>query len=257
MSLTISNVTGNLFYLATFASAIVGWIVFFSATCALTAQKFTYGLVWFEAVFLPVFIGAFFYLKAAGTFEHYKQTIQSFMVYNAVIITSVAQSAADSSAAISANTLSGGAMVSSLQALLAGCILILIPFMAWIVVLGSAPGSFVHSSVEKWGPSSGGAVPSKVPISNPVDVNSSIGLVPAAVPIEMSQQPPVSQAPLQYNHKAKALFDYAANPSDPQELSFKKDDLLDVANPEGNKWWYCKKADGSTGIAPSNYLQLL
>ncbi|CAG8466847.1 9109_t:CDS:2 [Dentiscutata erythropus] len=56
-----------------------------------------------------------------------------------------------------------------------------------------------------------------------------------------------------YKYKAKALYDYHGSPEDRTELSFAKDDYLDIASKEG-KWWNARKADGTTGIAPSNYL---
>ncbi|KAJ1501850.1 Transmembrane osmosensor [Coelomomyces lativittatus] len=60
-----------------------------------------------------------------------------------------------------------------------------------------------------------------------------------------------------YAYKAKALFAYKGNEADPEELSFNKDEILEVASPQGNRWWQAKKKNGQVGIAPSNYLQLL
>jgi hypothetical protein len=50
-----------------------------------------------------------------------------------------------------------------------------------------------------------------------------------------------------------------ANPADPNEISFAKDEILVVTDSKG-KWWHVVKTnpDGSItkGIAPSNYLKL-
>lgn len=50
-----------------------------------------------------------------------------------------------------------------------------------------------------------------------------------------------------------AWFSDEANPSDPQELSFDKGDVLEIIDKRGN-WWQARKTDGTTGIVPSNYV---
>ncbi|KAG8712183.1 Transmembrane osmosensor [Ceratobasidium sp. 423] len=59
-----------------------------------------------------------------------------------------------------------------------------------------------------------------------------------------------------YAYRAKALYAYSASPDDPAEISFAKGEVLDIMDNNG-KWWQARKEDGTTGIVPSNYLQLV
>lgn len=56
--------------------------------------------------------------------------------------------------------------------------------------------------------------------------------------------------------RAEALYDYRAAFDDPEEVSFFKLDIFDVLDNSG-KWWTVRKADGRTGIAPSNFLRVI
>lgn len=59
-----------------------------------------------------------------------------------------------------------------------------------------------------------------------------------------------------FTYRARALYAYTASPDDPNEISFAKGEVLDILDKQG-KWWQAKRADGTVGIAPSNYLQVL
>ncbi|KAJ6566139.1 hypothetical protein B0H19DRAFT_1024994 [Mycena capillaripes] len=56
--------------------------------------------------------------------------------------------------------------------------------------------------------------------------------------------------------RARALHAYKGSPEDPNELSFAKGEVLEIEDQEG-KWWQAKKADGTFGIVPSNYLVVI
>ncbi|KAJ7194183.1 hypothetical protein GGX14DRAFT_576502 [Mycena pura] len=46
-------------------------------------------------------------------------------------------------------------------------------------------------------------------------------------------------------------------PRSSSEVSFRKGDILQSAEKDGRRWWQVRKADGTVGSAPSNYLKVL
>lgn len=111
---------------------------------------------------------------------------------------------------------------------------------------GAEEGSLLKRSINGFtiprtpgtaGPSSNGVASSNPPVPEP------LGQVVV---------PPTQD----YAYKARALYSYEANPEDSNELTFVKGEVLDIVDNKG-KWWQARKQDGTIGIAPSNYLQLI
>jgi len=71
-------------------------------------------------------------------------------------------------------------------------------------------------------------------------------------------QPPPQTVDIQRVAKwrAEAMFDYHGSTDDPNELRFKKGEILYITDKSG-KWWEGGTKDGRQGIAPSNYLRLM
>ncbi|KAJ7510599.1 hypothetical protein B0H11DRAFT_1029894, partial [Mycena galericulata] len=63
-------------------------------------------------------------------------------------------------------------------------------------------------------------------------------------------------SPETYLYKAKALYAYTASADDPNQISFARGEILDIVDKQG-KWWSAKKSDGTVGIAPFNFLQII
>ncbi|KAK7048577.1 hypothetical protein R3P38DRAFT_2870241 [Favolaschia claudopus] len=66
----------------------------------------------------------------------------------------------------------------------------------------------------------------------------------------------LDEAPIVYKYTAKARYSHTADPSDPNELSFRKGDLFEIAHKRG-KWWLARNADGSTGIVPYTFVEII
>ncbi|KAL0057158.1 Transmembrane osmosensor, partial [Marasmius tenuissimus] len=62
----------------------------------------------------------------------------------------------------------------------------------------------------------------------------------------------LEEVPVDY---ARVLHDHSASPDEPGQVSFAKDDILDILNNTGDSW-QVRKGDGTVGIIPSNLLVL-
>ncbi|KAJ1921109.1 Transmembrane osmosensor [Tieghemiomyces parasiticus] len=139
----------------------------------------------------------------------------------------------------------------------AGFIFVAIVLFMWIIMFASNDGSYVTTQVRHWG--------GDVEMHHHLPDHQSVAKTFATsgshtMSVANSQVIRIPSMPLiptaNYAYKARAKYLYEASPEDPNELSFDKDEILEIVDIKG-KWWQAKKADGSIGIVPSNYLEII
>lgn len=75
-------------------------------------------------------------------------------------------------------------------------------------------------------------------------------------PPQLQQQQPPSR---EKNFICGVVALYSFNSGNPEELPFEKGDLMDIIDqpPDDPDWWEARKPDGSTGLVPRNYVEVV
>ncbi|KAF9109323.1 Transmembrane osmosensor [Mortierella sp. AM989] len=228
----IGLVLAQPFFACSLVLFAVGWFISFIALC--TVGAFPH-LIW-----VNIFYNLFLLLGA--TLAVASQSVHN---YRLVILTFIGGSLSLLFTSIDFAVSLKGPKFSAVGA---GLIFQSFVLIFWVFYFGSEEESLAKRTINGFtiprGPGAGagsnGAHGVVSPNQQPLDNLSSVVVAPAA----------------DYAYKARALYSYDANPEDSNELGFVKGEVLDIVDNKG-KWWQARKQDGTVGIAPSNYLQLI
>ncbi|KAI8064424.1 hypothetical protein BC940DRAFT_96797 [Gongronella butleri] len=254
MTLNLSHITGSpIVFFSTLVTG-VGWLTLTVGTI-LSGFK---GLVWWVICYeMALFLGILYVLMKA-TFNDYKLLIQTSLAISITLLTQVIDThmhVGQTSAKASAG---GGIMIITMQ-------------FFWSIVFGSAQESWVHGAIYGLPAATianvkyhdkEGAMPLNSDTSYSISQHDSMHSGMSGSPLlannasyspQQQQMYTVTQPTAAASaNTAMALHSYTANPNDPNEISFQKDEILDVLDRRGN-WWQARKQDGTIGIVPSNY----
>ncbi|CAI2175142.1 15423_t:CDS:2 [Funneliformis geosporum] len=236
-----SLIAGNPFYLATLGLSLIGWIITFAGSAA--AGKT--GVNWFYIIFELFLILGIAAAIATDSIKYYRFSILTFLGASLVFIVALVNEKINSDNPED-------------QAVAAGAIFLSLVTFVWILSFGSEDGSIIVNSINSLAINKvdRNTTHAAHSFSQSGPISPGIAMVPTSIQEPHINNTVVVTPNADYAYKAKALYDYQANPDDQNELSFGKGEILDIADNKG-KWWQAKKADGSIGIAPSNYLQII
>ncbi|KAI1432480.1 hypothetical protein GGR50DRAFT_688909 [Xylaria sp. CBS 124048] len=271
---SMGNVIGDPFALATISIASLSWLVCFVSS--IIGQLDLHGdfpkFVWWSNMFMLLLIPAVFIVVASNSIQTYHVALVGYMGAGLVLTSSSVNSLLYSN---------NGA----LQAAGVGNIFLSIVNMIWVFYFGSAPSGVARayidsfalqkeSTMSRTGMNAYGGRPETSTSVQPPQMYTSAQLngfenpspngngprnaspAFAAGGIKAQHPEPEITAPSEYPYRAKAIYSYEANPEDANEISFSKHEILEVSDVSG-RWWQARKENGETGIAPSNYLILL
>ncbi|KAK8061718.1 hypothetical protein PG994_008084 [Apiospora phragmitis] len=257
--LSMGNIIGDPFALATTSIAMLAWFIgFVGCIIGQIQQNSSLGAFppfpWWAIVYSLFIVLGVFFVIALDAIQTYHVAVVGYLGAGLVLTSS------------SVNALVYSAS-GARQAAAAG----FIPIIVWIFYFGSARSATPRAYLDSFAPYQG------VNYASP-DYDErrlwrpsrDVGIPPASdVPsaqlngFENPSPPPAPQQneneiaqPTEYPYRAKAIYSYEANPEDQNEISFSKHEILEVSDVSG-RWWQARKESGDTGIAPSNYLILL
>ncbi|KAK4197525.1 hypothetical protein QBC40DRAFT_102373 [Triangularia verruculosa] len=291
--LSLGNIIGDPFALATISIAFLAWIIsFFGSLFAHINEPPSTPTInnsfplytWWAVVFYFFLVVGVFMVVASDSVQTYHVAIVGYLGCGLVLSTSAVNGLIYSN-------------IGSREAAAAGMILLAMVTIVWIFYFGSAPSAVPRAYIDSFAlakesstnrqtmntgygigrpetstsvqpPQMYTAQLNGLENPSPVGGMQSSGMRNSSVPPPFQSTlgqkangaPGSSEAdiapPTEYPYRAKAIYSYEANPEDANEISFQKHEILEVSDVSG-RWWQARKENGDTGIAPSNYLILL
>ncbi|ORX58845.1 hypothetical protein DM01DRAFT_1405465 [Hesseltinella vesiculosa] len=270
-----SKLSHNPFLIATTVLAVVALFVAVAGACTLKVLQGAWWIVAYEGILLLGFIMIFM----RGTLAQYRLAMLSFLAISIPLLTIQIDFVLQYSKSSQLNHVASNCYA-------AGYIGLAVIQYIWVLVLGSEPRSYLgHFAQDDSSAVSSIVEPHFYNEKMHLDNHNPDGMQDFSQVLVTPQQaamtqPPasivttthsdnyaptsaktiattISQGPvstLDTNDCVEAIHAYQANPQDPNELSFEKNEVLQVLDRKGN-WWQARKSDGTVGIIPSNYFR--
>ncbi|KAJ2522304.1 Transmembrane osmosensor [Coemansia sp. RSA 1939] len=259
MSIQIKRLFSNPIFIGTLTLLYGGLIV--SLVCGIIKSIYVAATTWFIIAYLLLLALALVLAILTNTLNQYRLALLTMI--------GVGLSSNIGHIGYYINARSG-----PLQAMSAGLIFVEIMLFFWVLVLGSGPGTYLASLCGMDGDSSsgsagvandGGMQPGDMSMKHINYRTTMGGAQPVVAPAntssitdyytsELTQSIMTSKQPESPTgaYKARALYAYDANPDDPNEVSFAKDEVMYVIDDSG-KWWQVKKNDSTPSyiVAPA------
>ncbi|KAI8380521.1 hypothetical protein EDC96DRAFT_472810 [Choanephora cucurbitarum] len=253
MQLSSVHVRQNPLILVSILMSVIGWFIMFVGACVIGRA----GLLWWIVIYELLLVGGILFSIFRQSFHHYQTSFLIFLGVSLSLLTT---------------TINGLLTYSSngSQASGAGAVIMIVMQFFWVVLFSCSEESVVYQFIY-----SDFIVPAVQP-NNMADTTKeskhhyaspepqyASPIVPQQPPISMAAHPsPAASVSASFATAlsptppvivtAVALHPYTANPEDPNEISFVRDETLEILNRSGN-WWQARKSDGTVGIVPSNY----
>lgn len=224
----------------TSALAAAAWLILFIGACVAGFH----GVAWWVIIFELVFVVGVIVMLGINKFGPFRDMAYLFMAISLVYLTWLCQYTLN-------RNFDGGARAAT-----AGAVILIIVEFIWALELTS-PGGGTAMSRGSFGGGRATAANFSHRFTNSVRPQTSEIHHKKPLPRRNEENIGVDDASSTNEgdfEQAIALHNYQGSPDDPNELSFQKDEMLEILDKRGN-WWQARKADGTTGIVPSNYFQ--